>query len=629
VIVSRLALTVVAVTLVAQPACKDDPSPIATLTETSPGTEKEAGTTAWATAPIGTKFFRGDAVRTGDGTALLSLGKAALRVQPHSLIRFGEQDGKSSIDVQLGEATLEGSGGTYQLKLGDITLDGQSAVRITANEGGGNKLELVLGAATIEQNGQVTPMATGAAITLGLGDTRIDRPDAAPPPPDAAPVVDAAPPDAAVDAAPAPAPETVAVVITGKNASYVADTPGAKKAKLPAGPSELTGGRVTLGKKTTAKATRGSATLAVPAGGGFVIGGDAGLGLTAGKATASAAADADADGEVGVPGGKLVLKKGGRTAGASIEIKSKRDTKIVVTRGAVDLVGKRTVELQQGETAMIRRDGTIEVREEIPKYFDLRVAAGEKFTVHDPSPSTAIRFTFDCPKGGNVEMTGNGQRRTSTGTDGANLLVPAGSWSYRVKCDGSVKTVKSGKVSVRRDDARRELPPKGTRPTNPVTADGKNYTVVYQNLIPNVQFEWPGGGSGTLHLNKGAKKSTSAVSGGKVVVPGTDLSDGAYTFYFSDAGGARTEVSFLSVKFDNAVPAVYIESPKPVAAFGSQITVSGQTLSGWSASVDGADIDVDRDGRFSTEIGAPSANALAIKLSHPRQGVHYYLRRHP
>jgi hypothetical protein len=620
----RLFLPATLVALVTAAACKDDPSPIAVLQETSPGTEKETGDGPWAAAAVGVKFFRGDAVRTGDGTALLALDKtAALRVQPHSLIRFGERSGKSSIDVELGAATLEGTGGKYQLKLGDLTLDGQSQVRITAGEGG-NKLELVLGKATLDQNGQVTAMETGAAYELGLGDTTVARMDAAPPPPDAAPAVDAAMVDAAP---PPPAPETVSLVITGKNATYLPEGER-KRLKMPAGDSALPAGtRLYLGKKTTAKASRPGVTLSLPPQASLTIGGEPMMAVTSGKVTATGTADAA--GEVGIPGGKLVLKQGGgKAAGASIDIKNKRQTKIIVSKGEVSLVGKRTVELEQGETALINSDGTIEVREEIPKYFDLRVAAGEKFTVHDPSPGTAIRFTFECAKGGLVELTGDGARHVSTGTDGANLMVQTGSWSYKVKCDGSSKTVKSGRVTVKRDDARRELP-RGARATNPVTADGKNYTVSYQNLVPNVQFEWPGGSSGTLHLNKGSQKRTIPVSGGKVTVKGDDLNDGAYTFFFAADGGAQSKTSFLSIKFDNAVPSVYIEEPKAVAPFGSQITVKGATLSGWSVSVDGAAIDLDRDGRFTSDVGAPSANALAIRLSHPRQGVHYYLRRHP
>jgi hypothetical protein len=420
--------------------------------------------------------------------------------------------------------------------------------------------------------------------------------------------------------------EVGTIVVTGKNATYTVEGDPTKH-KLAPGSNEVpAGAKVDIGKKTTAKATHTGVTVAVPPSSRLAFGGDPFVGVSTASSKVIATGSGDAEGAVGVPGGHLVLKQGSHPAGASIEFKSKRETRIVVLDGKLDLVGKRTVELAEGETAVIRPDGVIEVREEIPKYFDLRVAAGDKFTVHDPAPPTAVRFTYECAKGGTVELTGSGERHTSNGTDGANLSIRAGSWSYRVKC-GS-KALKSGKVTVKRDDAHRNLPPKGARGTNPVDADGKTYTVSYQNLVPNVEFGWPGGSSGTLHLNKGSQKKSIPVTGGKVTVPGTDLKDGSYTFFFVAASGEQSKTSFLAIKFDNAVPSVFIESPKPTDALSGQITVSGQTLSGWSVSVDGGAIEVDHDGRFNADVSAPSANALAIKLSHPRQGVHYYLRRH-
>jgi hypothetical protein len=609
--------------LVLGAACKSDPSPIAVLTETSAGTEKQIGDAAgWNAAAVGVKFFRGDAVRTADATALLAVGQnAALRVQPRSLIRFGEHDGKDSIDVQLGEATLEGSSGKYQLGLGGIVLDGQSKVRIVAGDGG-SQLELMLGKATLEQNGEVTAMEQGKAYQLGLGDLSMVRYDAAPA--DAAPAVDAAP---AIDAA--PATPKVSVVITGKKAQHVAK--GTKNpVAVPAGSSELDAGELRIGARTSAKASSPGVTLDVGTGARIAIGGEPFMALTMGKA--SAAGDATTEGKVGVPGGHVVLKPGGKSAGASIDIRNRRETRIVATRGEIDLVGKSDkVTLEHGDTGVINANGTIEIVEQIPKYFDLRVNAGESFTVHDPRPGVAVRFAFECKSGGSIELIKDGVKRMTAGSDGANAMLGAGSWTYRQRCEGSGRVVKTGRIGVRRDDAHRELP-KGQPPTNNVTANGKTYTVSYQNLFPNVEFKWPGAtGSGfVLHLVKGAKKkSFPADSNATVVVPGTELSEGVSTYFFVNSAGTQSKTSFLNVQFNSAVPSVYIESPKAIAAFAPQIEIKGSTFSGWSVSVDGAAVPVDKHGRFAAQVNAPSANALAIKLSHPRQGVHYYLRRHP
>jgi hypothetical protein len=51
-------------------------------------------------------------------------------------------------------------------------------------------------------------------------------------------------------------------------------------------------------------------------------------------------------------------------------------------------------------------------------------------------------------------------------------------------------------------------------------------------------------------------------------------------------------------------------------------------LPGWTAAVEGEPVPIDgKTRRFATKIKAPPGNALAIRLSHPQRGVHYYLRR--
>jgi hypothetical protein len=62
-------------------------------------------------------------------------------------------------------------------------------------------------------------------------------------------------------------------------------------------------------------------------------------------------------------------------------------------------------------------------------------------------------------------------------------------------------------------------------------------------------------------------------------------------------------------------------------AWGADIDVKGAVLPGWTASVDGNTIPLDGARRFIAKAQAPSGNALAIKLSHPQFGTHYYLRR--
>src|ERR1700733_2447020 len=77
-------LIALAVACLVHGACKGK-KPIAGLDKGEGTVERQAGgATAWAGAPIGAKFFLGDAARTGPGGAQLTLGGAAqIAMQPH------------------------------------------------------------------------------------------------------------------------------------------------------------------------------------------------------------------------------------------------------------------------------------------------------------------------------------------------------------------------------------------------------------------------------------------------------------------------------------------------------------------------------------------------------------------
>ena len=83
----------------------------------------------------------------------------------------------------------------------------------------------------------------------------------------------------------------------------------------------------------------------------------------------------------------------------------------------------------------------------------------------------------------------------------------------------------------------------------------------------------------------------------------------------------------MQVDFDQTAPQVYIEAPSNGVPWTGDIDVRGAVLPGWSAAVEAIAIPVDKQRRFAAKVGAPGGNALAIRLSHPQHGVHYYLRR--
>ncbi|HEX8110806.1 MAG TPA: hypothetical protein VF516_23905, partial [Kofleriaceae bacterium] len=315
---------------------------------------------------------------------------------------------------------------------------------------------------------------------------------------------------------------------------------------------------------------------------------------------------------------------------------SPRDTKVSALRGGSRLTGEPGAELamSRGETALLTRSGAIRVLEAIPGYFDFRVAAGESLTIHDPKPPTAVQFQFDgnCPDGGIIELDRDARFRTakvSAGRDFANALIASGAWAYRLRCtrkDTEGGAVASGRITVVRDDGRRPLP--RAQGVNDIDADGRTYRISYQSAIPNVVVHVRNPGAAhRLHLASAGKEQIFDSQAAAITVPGGQLREGAYTYWIDRDGVKQDKVSTMIIDFDQTAPQVYIESPINGQPWTGDIDVRGAVLPGWSAAVEEIAIPIDPQRRFTAKVGAPSGKALAIRLSHPQRGVHYYLRR--
>jgi hypothetical protein len=85
----------------------------------------------------------------------------------------------------------------------------------------------------------------------------------------------------------------------------------------------------------------------------------------------------------------------------------------------------------------------------------------------------------------------------------------------------------------------------------------------------------------------------------------------------------------LSIQFDNAAPAAYVEAGAGLVpdAAGS-FTLRGAALPGSEVSVDGVRLTLDKESRFETQLRlAPGARGFGLWIKHPRAGSHYYVRR--
>lgn len=616
-------------------ACRRHAGSVAELEATTGTVERQEASPRepWRPARLGTRYFIDDATRVRDGRATLGIagGAAQIVMRDGSTLRFSGAPGRLKIAVEAGVVDLSGTG-SYSLDIGDVTLSGKSTLQITSTGNGHSSVELTVGKGQVARDGETIDLSIGQPVDdVGRARPRIDAgvPDAV--------VATGAGIDAAVDSPDdaGPAVGDATIEVTGKRAELLAPGDTAWK-PLPAGAGSLArGSTVRLGPRTTARLVAGGTALELGDGARVKLGDDLGFALQAGGARAAATAPAT----LGLPGGAIALGGADGGDGAAAEARldaGSRDTKVTMLRGGSRLTGEPGAELalRRGETALLTRSGAIRVVEAIPGYFDFRVRAGESFTIHDPRPPTAVQFQFDgrCPDGGIIELDRDARFRTakvSAGRDFANVMITGGAWSYRLRCtshgsEGSA--VASGRIRGVRDDGRRPLP--RTQGVNDIDADGRTYRISYQSAIPNVAVRVHSPGAvHRLHVAAAGKEQTFDSATSTITVPGAQLHEGTYTYWIDRDGAKQDKVSTLIIDFDQTAPQVYIESPANGQAWTADIDVRGAVLPGWSAAVDDIAIPIDRQRRFAATAGLPAGKALAIRLSHPQRGVHYYLRR--
>lgn len=319
------------------------------------------------------------------------------------------------------------------------------------------------------------------------------------------------------------------------------------------------------------------------------------------------------------------------------------ETRLEVLVGSVILEGK---ELTAGMTMEIAMGGAILEDEPIeppppppdaappagpgagPALVDVVVEAGESATIHDPSPPTAVAVTFDCPDAGHLEVAAGKKKgwdaaAVTSGQGRASAELPAGTRRYRVKCGD--KVVGDGKLVVEKDAARKQLPSRP--PRNVVDADGRKYTVLYQNRLPEVVLRWidaPPADSFVIHLETGKKTKTFAVKTARHALDSGDLREGNHTFWVQ-GGGRKSPKTTIEIAFDNAAAAIYL---KRVAVEASKVEVEGAAIRDTTVSLEGDRVELDDQLRFSarTTVGEGRRHA-ALRIAHRSGGVHYYVLR--
>jgi len=593
-------IVVVVVTLA---ACSTSPSHVvATLEEVVASVERmPRADAAWHVARKGDTFVNGSAVRTGVASrAKLRVGKAGrLDVRPSSIVYFTRDGQKQRDDVKVETGSVEIEAGDASLGLGEAVLEPGAKVRVDS-AADGTTIVVTLGRVVLEDN----VIEAGKSVTLSTAGAR--------------PAVTTPTP---IDAGEATTRAGITVAIAGKAAT----------AKSKAGESELgvgehaveVGTSIVTPEGAVATIARGGATVAT-AGPSEVRILDR-LAIISGAATLQAES---ADAVATIPGGTVTA----RTGGAATATVGKAGTQITAQRGTVEIETARGTEtLAPGETATVTAKGAIERLPPPPKQTVATIEAGESPMLHDARAPTALRVRFGaaCTGAGIVEVAKDRAFKRivarSGGSDGANVLVPAGTFSYRVRCPHGKGA--SGTVRVAKDAGTRPLPKAAARTF--VDLDGREYTILYQNLLPELSLSWRNAPTSLRYTfvikpASGAEKRITSMTSA-TTLPAGELREGSYTAWAELDGGRKSEVGRIVIEFDNAAPSVSIDR---VAAEGDGTRVSGTVIEGTTVSVTGTPVELDRHRRFTAVLPARDTDeAPAVRIAHPKSGLHYYVVR--
>ena len=249
----------------------------------------------------------------------------------------------------------------------------------------------------------------------------------------------------------------------------------------------------------------------------------------------------------------------------------------------------------------------------------------------EPRPELPVALELKADAGCNgtliVELNGGARFR---GTDtSVKLWLDDKARTYSLRCqtpEGKLsKPSARGNVRVLHDAGTRDLPPRA--PTSLVDADGRGYTIYYQNQLPDVRVRWPSAPEGSSYqLDLDGK--VLALKAPEHTFDSGGLKDGVHRLTFS-AKERRSRTTTVEVRFDNTATTASLSAPKDRGfAAGAEVEIEGVLLPAWKVSLDGGMIEKVGEDRFHGRIVTTQQNPdFAVRLSHPRLGTHYYLRR--
>jgi hypothetical protein len=589
----------------------------------------------WSPAAVGAAFAVGDGLRT-DKTSQAKMrlrGGGSLDVKEDTTLRFlasaPSAEGRVSLETGTAEIEMGAQGLEFETRFGTAKIDPGAHVRLT-DDGNLTRFDVIVGSAVVEApDAAAAPLRAGQSLDLGSQ-----------PAPDAGTVLDAAPPPPAV----VDDPSAIVAEIGAKGVQRAAPHSSAL-VPVETGTTRLDpGSRLVIPSGAKVVVHRGAERATVSGAADVVVGGSAGALLEARGGRLSVDSTPTLI-QLNVPGGTITVR-GTPSAPASADVLIEgHETNVLSRAGTIELRGRKSVKTLTGrETASLGDSGAIEksiVTSEPPQFF---MSAGESATLHTPHVPTPVLVRVDpaCGAGAFVEVARGGRfvpiglaESAEEGTQERTVVLGLGegNHAYRVRCPEQGGATTSGTVRILRDAGMARVP--RTPGHNSLHADGRRYSVLYQNLLPELTLDWPDAPAGealTLKLRQTKDKIDEiALAASSYSFPSGKLGDGTYGFWFEVARDPRLRSLETTVRiaFDNAAPTAEIHEPDDgFVPTDGKVVVSGVAVEGVHVSVGATTIPLDAQYRFRGEVPvAPGDRSIAIRIQHPTRGVDYYLRR--
>ncbi|MET0285077.1 MAG: hypothetical protein ABW352_11420 [Polyangiales bacterium] len=586
---------------------------IATLSKlVGPGVTRDfaAHVQDWQKAEDGARLSLGDGAQTdSQSTAeLLFVNGSGLSLKPNTIVRLlpDEAERQTGFDIQAGEAILRTGSGGIRLRthVGLAEIEPSSEI-VLRRDGDALAFAVALGRLAFKDHDKAEVLNAGDSMNVGIGMAVLEL--------------------KRKDQGGEKVEDQISIeVVSGEaRAGNGAGRPLAKGLHVVSANT-----RLKLPEGTEVIVKRGRERVHLKGAGEFTVGVDEAIAASTRGLMMLEAVEVDV--EVKVPGGTIVARGGEGGSTADIVVGATEGTLRVLKGNVSATLAGQESELSAGQQVGWQLGDmpteAIGNTAQGPDYKNMSARAGESFVVHSPTAPVAIGFDFagKCDEG-QLDLVNGKQAQRGKGS--ANLLFPAGTRAYTLRCvnGGLGKIVGRGTVQVLVDPGTRKLPARA--PTSNVEADGRTYSIYYQNQLPEVVARWP---------NAPKQKSYKLELDGKSIdlsepehkFKSGSLSDGSHALVFQ-AEGRRSRTTTVEVHFDNVAPKAALSGPEDRGfAVGDAITVEGVALPTWKVALEGGTIEMSGGDRFSGHVQTSAERPdIAVRLSHPRLGTHYYLRR--